>query len=186
MEAYVSTGATPFTDLIATEAIRLVVANLERAAANGADLEARTNLAWASTLAGWAIDLGGTVVVHGAGHPISGRLGATHAQSLAALGVAFMRLNCQAAPERFATLARLLGYDGDELSAEQVAAKASAALKDFQGRVGRDITISDLGVTREMIPQLAKDAFETMSGAISNNPRPLTVADVERLYVESL
>lgn len=186
MEAYLSTGALPLSDLLAIEAIRLVVANLERAAADGADLEARSNLAWASTLAGWAIDLGGTVVIHGAGHPISGRLGATHAQSLAAIGVAFMRQNYLAAPERFATIARLLGCSGEGLSVERLAGQAAEALRSFQQRVGRDITISDLGVTREMIPQLAADAFKTMSGAINNNPRPLKVADVERLYTESL
>lgn len=186
LEAYLSTGAQPFSDLLALEAIRLVVANLERVAADGRDLEARTNLAWASTLAGWAIDLAGTVAIHGAGHPISGRLGATHAQSLAVLGVAYLRLNHQAAPERCARLARLLGHPGEGLSTTELAARSSEALKDFQRRIGRDITAGSLGVTREMVPQLAQDACKTMAGALGNNPRPLSLADVKRLYLESL
>ena len=186
LEAYVSTGAHPFSDLLATEAIKLVVANLERAIADGTDLEARTNMAWASTLAGWAIDLAGTVAIHGAAHPVSGRLGATHGKSLAALAVAYLRNNQQAAPERFATLAKLLGYKGEGLSAGELAAKSAEALKDFQRRVGRDITLGSLGVTREMIPDLVKDTFKTMSGAIGNNPRPLTEGDIEKLYRDSL
>lgn len=186
MEAFVSTGAHPFSDLLATEAIRLVVGNLERAVANGADLEARTALAWASSLAGWAIDMAGTVAIHAAGHPISGRLGATHGQSLAALAVTYMRHNHQANPPRFAELARLFGFQDPALSTEQTAARFADELKAFQARVGRDITAGSLGVTATMIPQLARDCFQTMSGALNNNPRPLSLEDVEKLYRGSL
>ncbi|MGE5508555.1 MAG: iron-containing alcohol dehydrogenase [Chitinophagales bacterium] len=186
MEAYLSTGAQPFSDLLAVEAIRLVVANLERVLAAGHDLEGRTNMAWASTLAGWAIDLGGTVAIHGAGHPVSGRLGATHGQSLAALAVAYLNQNYDANPERFAVVARLLDDRLAGLPDTEAAAQAGPALKRFLARVGRDLSLRSLGVTPEMIPQLAKDAFATMAGALGNNPRPLTVRDVERLYQESL
>lgn len=186
LEAYVSTGAHPFSDLLAAEAISLVVGNLEAAIAHGQDLTARTNLAWASTLAGWAIDLAGTVAIHGAAHPVSGRLGATHGQSLAALAVAYLRLNHQANPARFAALARLLGAREEGLTEAELAGRAAATLRDFQRRVGRDLNLSSLGVTREMIPQLVDDAFKTMKGALDNNPRLLARADVERLYVEAL
>lgn len=186
LEAYLSKEAHPFSDLLAAEAIRLVVGNLERAIANGSDLEARTNMAWASTLAGWAIDLAGTVAIHGAAHPISGRLGATHGKSLAALAVPYLTNNYQANPPRFAAVTRLLGYEGESLSTEELAANSADALKGFQRKVGRDITIGSLGVTPEMIPQLVEDAFKTMSGALNNNPRPLARADVEKLYTDSL
>lgn len=186
MEAFISTGAQPFSDLLATEAIRLVVGNLERAIANGADLEARTALAWASSLAGWAIDMAGTVAIHAAGHPISGRLGATHGQSLAALAVTYVRHNCHTNPPRFAELARLLGREDSALSIEQMAGRCADDLKAFQARVGRDITAGSLGVTDAIIPQLARDCFQTMSGALNNNPRPLSLQDVEKLYRDSL
>lgn len=206
LEAYLSRNAHPLSDLYALEAIRRVVANLERAAGAGEDLSARTGLAWASTLAGWAIDLAGTVAVHAAGHPISGRLGAAHARSLVALGPTYLRQNWEAAPERCAVLARLLA--GETIEAARLtavpgepavsgmgptdapdaglAAQAADRLREFQRRVGRDITVSDLGVNRGMIPQLARDTFATMKGALENNPRPMTMADVERLYQESL
>lgn len=186
LEAYISVNATPFSDLLATKAIDLVVSSLEKAIANGRDLNARTNMALASTLAGWAIDLAGTVALHGAAHPVSGRLNATHGQSLAALAVAYLRNNHQAAPERFATLARLLGVGGKGLSTDELAAGSADALRDFQRQVGRDITLSSLGVRQEMIPELVRDTFRTMSGAVSNNPRPLTEMDIELLYKESL
>lgn len=186
LEAYVSTGSQPFSDLLAVEAIRLVVANLERALADGRDLEARSAMAWASTLAGWAIDLAGTVAIHGAAHPVSGRFGATHGKSLAALAVAYLRLNWQANPERFAALASLLGDEEPGLEVEARAARAAGALKEFQRRVGRDITLGSLGVTREAVPTLVEDAFKTMSGALGNNPRPLERDDIQQLYLESL
>lgn len=186
LEAYVSKGANLFSDLIATQAIKLVVNHLERVIADGADLEARTKLAWASTLAGLAIDIAGTVVIHSAAHPISGRLDKTHGQTLAALGVAYLRHNQAANPEKFATLAQLLGSPEDGLPSVDLAAKSPDALRSFLQKVGRDITLSSLGVTPELIPTLVADTFRTMSGGLENNPKPVTPTDLERLYRESL
>ena len=72
LEAYLSRGANLFSDLFGQEAIRLTVTNLETAFHDGSDLEARTNMAWASTLAGVAFDNANVVAIHAIGQCIGG------------------------------------------------------------------------------------------------------------------
>lgn len=186
LEAYLSIGANLFTDIIAKEAISLVVDNLEKVLDDGSNINARTNMAWANTLAGLAIDYAGTVAIHGAGHPISGHFNAAHGKTLAALGVAYLRNNYHTNTGKFSTLAQLLRFNGENISREELASKSPEALKNFLKRVNSDITISSLGVTREDIPALVKAAFKTMEGAILNSPGKLSEKDIEKLYIDSL
>jgi len=67
IEAYVSTMATPLTDACALQAIRLIGTSLRTAFANGADMQARNNMAYAEYMAGLAFS--------------NGRLGAVHAMA---------------------------------------------------------------------------------------------------------
>ena len=187
LEAFLAKDANMYTDLIATEAIRLTVKYLPIVIKEGADIEARTKLAWANTLAGQAIDIAGTVAIHGAGHPLSGHYNLTHAQTLAALGVTYLRHNNLANPAKFAALAELLGYDGEGLSVEELAAKSPEALQKFLYKVDRDVKIGQLAdISEDKIKRLAVDSLKTMEGAILNNPRPLTIEDIEKLYRESI
>lgn len=78
LEAVASTAATSFTDPYALEAIRLVLANLETAYARPKDMEARSNMHNASTLAGMAFTNASLGLVHSLAHKIGGEFGVTH------------------------------------------------------------------------------------------------------------
>lgn len=140
LEAYVSAGAQPFSDIMAKEAMALVVENLAAVLQDGGDMRGRAKMAWASTLAGWSADIAGTSALHAAGYSISGHTGAPYGQSLAALGVAYMEQNCRNRPARFAVVARLLGVRED-LPEEELAALSPQALQDFLKKAGRDIPV---------------------------------------------
>jgi alcohol dehydrogenase len=55
MEAYLSRAATPFSDMCALTAMDIVAKNLGRVLEDGRDMEARSRMAWASTLGGFSI-----------------------------------------------------------------------------------------------------------------------------------
>ena len=78
LEAVASTAATSFTDPYALEAIRLVLANLETAYTRPKDMEARSNMHNASTLAGMAFTNASLGLVHSLAHKIGGEFGVTH------------------------------------------------------------------------------------------------------------
>ncbi|MCL5735806.1 MAG: iron-containing alcohol dehydrogenase [Actinobacteria bacterium] len=159
MEAYISRGANPWTDMIAREAIRLTVENLEKAYRNGSDIKARTNMAWACTLAGIPLDQANVVAIHALGQGISGHTNAAHGSTMAALGPAYLRYTYKANPARYAQVAEWLGEPRDGSSDMELAEKSSETLRKFLARVDLDITASSLGVTEEMIPAIAKEAF---------------------------
>lgn len=159
LEGYISRGANPFTDLVAEEAMRLVVENLEKAYKDGSDLDARTKMAWACTLAGIPLDQANVVAIHALGHGISGHTNAAHGATMAALGPAYLRYTYQSNPARYAKIARLLGEPVEGLSELELAARSGDALARFLATVDMNITASSLGVTEEMIPAIAKEAF---------------------------
>lgn len=71
-EAATQREASPFVLMLSTEAIRLVRSWLPRALTSPQDLIARYWLLYASMLAGIAIDLAGTSIVHTIEHVLSG------------------------------------------------------------------------------------------------------------------
>lgn len=188
LEAYLGKGANYYSDLIASEAIKLTVNNLSKVIENGNNLEARKKMAWANTLAGKAIDIAGTLAIHGAGHPLGGHFNLTHAQTLAVLGVSYLKQNYEYNIEKYASLTELLGYGEEGLNSKELAAKAPASLEKFLASVNRNIRISDLveELSDEKIDQLTEDTFKTMLGTIENNPRELTKEDIRKLYKASL
>ncbi len=74
LEAYVSTGANPFTDAIAVDGLRRAGTALSRTVHDGGDLEAKTEMAYAAYLSGIVLANAGLGLVHG----YASSLGALH------------------------------------------------------------------------------------------------------------
>jgi len=92
MESYFNVpNRTPFSDLLAEEAIRLVFKHLPLVKKNGKDLDARAGMAWASTLAGMTISQAGTTVAHALAQPLGARMGLPHGVSVAIFLLAVMK-----------------------------------------------------------------------------------------------
>ncbi len=171
---------------MAEEAVKLVVANLETAYRDGSNKEARAKMAWANVLGGLSIDGACPIAVHGFGHPVGGHYNVAHARALAAIGPAVFDYTYDAGVERYAKVARLLGVSDKGLSTVQVAAKAGDALRAYLKTVDMNITLTDLGVSRDSFEQMAKDGFTTCGHPIGATLKPLTVEDGIKIYEMSL
>jgi alcohol dehydrogenase class IV len=68
----VSQGANPFSDMLATEALKSVGAFLVRAVNDASDSEARTEMMYAAMLAGIAFNAAGCHLPHGLSYAVSG------------------------------------------------------------------------------------------------------------------
>jgi len=117
IEPYVSSRANPLVDAICVEGIRRVAGALRRAYHNGADTEARRDMALASLFGGLALANSGLGVVHGFASPLGGQWKAPHGALCAAVlpfgmaaNVSALRARApqHAALERFGTIARLV------------------------------------------------------------------------------
>ena len=186
IEPYVGRRASPFSDLLAEEGMRLVSRYLVRAVRDGSDREARAGMAVADTLAGIAIDQAGVGLIHALEHPLSGRYGVVHGEGLAALAPAVMAFNLPERPERFARIAALLGEPVAGMAVDEAAARAVAAVERLLREVEATWGLADLGVPEGDIPLLVEDTLRTMKGAVANNPRSASPEELAEIYRRSV
>jgi alcohol dehydrogenase class IV len=183
-ESYINPAGSPYTDLMALEAIRLVSLYLPKAAADGNDLEARTAMAWADTLAGLCIANSGVTLPHGIGMAMSGLYPhVAHGRALAAVYPAMMRFTFQAAETEFAAVARILDPALKSLSDGEAARRAGEAVD----RLLRDIhlwtCLEDLGIPEAEVRRLAEASL--ILPDYRNHPRVAGVSEVFDLLKES-
>lgn len=119
IEAYVSTAATPITDACALKAIGLISDNLRQAVADGGDLVARENMAYAQFLAGMAFNNASLGYVHAMAHQLGGFYDLPHGVCNAVLLPHVQRFNAKGSAARLRDVARAMGVKVCGLDAEQ-------------------------------------------------------------------
>jgi alcohol dehydrogenase class IV len=117
IEPYVSSRTNPLVGAICIKGIKRVAGSLRRAYNDGADREARRDMAFASLSGGLALANAGLGVVHGFAAPLGGKWKAPHGALCAALlphgmavNVAALRARAPLHPalEGYAVISRLL------------------------------------------------------------------------------
>ena len=179
MEAFVSIGAQPFSDMFASESMTLVVNNLRQLVSDLSNLELRANMALAGTLSCYAIGQAGVGAVHALSDPLSGRYNIGHGRALSLLIVEVMRANLSANLPKFAKLAAIMGVDTAGMTEEVAASKAVKAV----GRLVADLDLKgrlrDFGVERELLQTMA---LESDNPDMSTNPKKLSVDEIVSIY----
>ena len=183
-ESYINPGGSPYTDLLALEALRLVAGRLPAAVENGADLAARTDMAWADTLAGLCIANAGVTLPHGIGMAMSGLYPhVAHGEALACVYPAVLRYSWDAAPAKFAALARILDPGLARLDDRAVAERSGDAVESFLDRIGLRISLRDLRIPEGELAALARASLVLPD--YKNHPRIAAVEDVHALLTSS-
>lgn len=183
VEAYLSQGYQPMCDAIALQGARLAVRNLPRAVHHGKDLEARSNMLMASMMGAVAFQKG-LGAVHSLAHPLSSIANLHHGTTNGILLPHVLEFNRSAAEERMRDLAVAMEISDSRVSAAGASAALIARLRELLPEVGIATTLGALGVTRDMIPRLARKAME--DACHQSNPRPCTEADMIALYEKAL
>lgn len=186
MESYLSRNANEFSEIFSIRAMELAVKYLERAVKDGSDIEARTKMAWANTLAGVCLDNAGTIAIHGTAHPVGALYNATHGEILCATAPVYLKLHYGDAVEKCAVIAEILGCDTNGLTREEAAAKSGEYLDKFLEKVGMKLTLGDIGVTEDMLDALTQNALSTMKGALMNSPATMGYDEMYKLFKASL
>jgi alcohol dehydrogenase class IV len=167
LEAYVSTLSNRLSDLLALEAIRLVLESLDRAVNHGDDLGAREQMALASLLAGAAMQQVGLGLIHAMSHQVSGFYDTPHGLTNAKLLASVFAFNLPKIPqEKRASLDSL-----SEMPFQNV-------LTEIYQRYG----IADEVITvRESDLEIMSNRAATNVNA-KTNPRHPEPSEIESLY----
>ena len=181
VEAFTSKNAYHMTDMLAREAIRLIMANIRTAFANGADLTARSNMLVGSLLAGMAFANAGVTAVHAFAYPIGAEYHIPHGVANSIMLAAVMEFNMLGNLNKFAELAALFGEITRGKTTRQQAQAAVEALKTLARDLQIPAHLGDFGVKEEDLPMLAAGVMK-VTRLLANNPRAMTQADAEAIY----
>ena len=153
VEAYVSKTHNPVADLYCLESIRLIGLHLKRACKHGDDLDARTGMALASTMAGVALSQAGLGMVHGFAHAAGALCGLAHGLANAIMLPYVMQACIPDASTRLSDVGRALTGRHSATAIDAVAAMA-----DLAAEIGIPRNLGEAGVPRDMLQAIFDDA----------------------------
>ncbi len=182
IEPYVSSCANPLTDALCVDGIARVAGALRRVYLDGADRDARRDMALASLFGGLALANAGLGVIHGFAAPLGGAWKAPHGALCATLlphgmaaNVAALRARAPQHPalDRYAAIARLLTGRSDASAEDGIEwVHALCAQLEIPPLRAWGIAASDL-------PGVVEKAARASS--MKANPLPLTGEELQAL-----
>ncbi len=183
VETYLATINQPTSDLLALEAISLITKYLPIAVKDGANMEARTKLAWANTEAGICESLSRCISHHSMEHAISAYFpDVAHGCGLTMLSVSYFSCLAEKNPARFPDLARAMGENVDELDEKERPMAFIAGLKKLIKNIGFEDKLSDFGIEQSNLRTFAENSFYAMGSLFDITPAELTLDDVVNIY----
>lgn len=183
IEAYTNRFAHPVVDRFALAGIELIAKYLERAVKDGKDLEAREALSLGSYYGGLCLAPVNTAAVHALSYPLGGEYHISHGLANAILLPTVMRFNMSSDWEKHARIAAAVGVDCQSLSTEEAARQGVEAVADLCRRCGIPSTLTELGIGREKVEELADSAMK-VTRLLVNNPREVKREDAINIYNE--
>lgn len=183
IEAYVSIRENPIADGLALQAIRMISKYLPASYANPNDLEARSQIQVASTIAGMSFGLVGVGIVHSCSHPMSAVYNVPHGLANAIILPHVIEYNLIANYGKYADIARIfepaLVLESNEFAAKQLV----EIINNFSENIDipKDFSFLNIDVTEEVIERLSHDAMNDR-GTVLTNPRKVFKEDIEKIY----
>lgn len=178
MEAYVSRGAQPLTDIMALYAIELLAGSLPKVYSDPADLQAWESVTLASTLGGMVINTAGVAAPHGMEHPASGLRDIVHGRGLAALTPEIVKRSWPSSPEKYAKISRLLGGEGAEDCADRIVKLLEA--------IDLRVTLGEQGILKEDVDWMTENCRRVSAASINNNPKVFTPDEIREIYLAAI
>jgi alcohol dehydrogenase len=180
MECYLSKKANVLSDLLALESMKRIAGSIRRAFRDGEDVKARTDMLFASYLAGQCITLSGTNAVHAMSYPLGVSFHIPHGESNAILLPYVMEYNAPSMPEKTRRVAECFGYEASAPENGPV----DYLIQELHNLVS-DLEINrspgHFGVTPADIPSLVESAYNNRR-LMDNNPVSLDRDQISEIY----
>lgn len=176
VESYCSRWAVPPSAALSAEAVRLIVHNFYTAHTHGGKKEAREKMALAAMMAGMALNVSGTGLVHALAHPIGMRYELPHGLVCGVLMPHVMDFNFPLAVDAYADLAYRTGIAHRTLESEEAARRFVLYGHKLRERLGLPAKLGELGLRRGDILDIVGDTGDSTS--LTANIRKATRDDM--------
>ena len=184
IEAFVSRAHNLLTDTHALNAVGRITRHLLPTQLRPNDTGPRLAMAQGSLEAGMAFTNAILGATHAMSHQVGGLLDLPHGVVNGVLLPHVIRFNAQACPERFAPLAVAAGVPAEGLAAGEAALLLAERVRELADEVGVPKGLAALGVTEDMLPQLARNTLH--DACLATNPREAGMADIEAVFRAAL
>lgn len=181
VEAYVSVNASPATDGLALQAIRLIAGALRRAVENGNDKDARMDMSQGSYMAGLAFFNSGVAGVHALAYPLGGQFHLAHGDSNAVLlpyVMGYIRSSCT---KRMGDILNALGGNSSYLSEEEASYKCVEELERIVRDVGIPSTLAGFDIPESALESLTLEGTK-QKRLLARSPLRLEKNDIREIY----
>jgi len=176
IESYFNKNANPLSDTYVFEALRTIMKYFKDA--YDGSIDARGRLLYASMLAGKAINLCGTAMVHGVGYYLTMKYGFQHGLANALLITQFIRQVSNLVPQRALELGRRL--DLNPSTPTESAELLIKALNELKRYSNIPLSLKDAGVPEEDLERIVEGGM-SYERNLKNSPGTPTRRDVEEL-----
>lgn len=183
LEAYISKAASPFSDIFAREALRLIGGSIRDYVADRSNPAACESMMVGSLFAGIAFSHARLGNVHAMSHPVSAYFDVPHGVANAILLPTVVDFNKDAAdPEKYRYIYGCISKDmGADINFTPDMLATEIRMLNYE--LGIFPTLSDIGVTSDKFEQMADDAMK--SGNIQCNPQFTMKNDILKLYEQA-
>lgn len=182
MEGYITKAGWLIPDMFHVNAMSLIYKNLEKAA-NEKDEIAVEKMAYAQYIAGMGFSNVGLGIVHSMAHSLGAFFDTPHGLANAILLPHVLRFNGKVCPDLFRNMGRAFGLDMNNTNDEEAVEKVVRAVQELSKKLEIPQTLQEIGIPREMLPQLAGQAIN--DACTPGNPRDVTVEDIINIYYEA-
>ena len=186
-EGYLAKVAQPASDAFALDSIRRITKYLPVAVKDGSNMQAREELAWASTQAGMVESTSCCISEHSMEHALSAYYPALpHGAGLIALSVPYfsymLKKGREVVAERYMDMARAMGEENVKAPEAFI-----EALKKLIKNIGmNELKLSEWGLKKEDDLKLAKNSFEAMGSLYALDPVALNEEDARLIINEAI
>jgi alcohol dehydrogenase class IV len=185
IEAYVSAGAGPLTDLYAREAVSLLNGHLLDVIKDPANILLREKIMLASMQAGMAFSNASLGAVHAMAHSLGGMLDLPHGECNSLLLEHVVRFNYPYAENRYRELLDIFMPDWKQTQTKSSPKDILADyISAFRAKLQIDKGLEYRGVGASDIPMLAGKAIK--DACMLTNPRKAGKEDLEAVFREAL
>lgn len=186
VEGYLANVAQPVSDLYALDSIRRITKYLPIAVADGYNMQAREELAWASTQAGMVESTSSCISQHSMEHALSAFYPKLpHGAGLIGLSASyfsyFLKKDRKKVEKRYMEMAKVMGEKGEKPE------EFVEALKKLISAIGLDdLKLTAWGLKKEDAEKLAENSFEAMGFLYELDPIRLNRDDAACVIREAI
>lgn len=185
LESYLSVLANPISRIFSLRAVKLIGSGIEKAYADGTDLDAREDMLVGSFFAGLCLFSSSTVAVHALSYPLGGKYHIPHGVANAILLPWVLKANLSECGDAYCELAEAMLPQEKLEEMDSVPDGFVAYIFELCRNLGIPQKLTEFGLKAEDIDELADRAME-VKRLLSKNPKVLSRDEIRAVYAALL